>query len=606
MKMNELDKLREAYENTRLRPRGVRRAPDPGNSGMRCVVPGADRKATAATDGTMKEFVRDALVRVLDECRGEGLIAGGDIPDFVVEVPRNKVHGDLATNLAMVLARAEKRPPRDIAALLAARLHAADPRIDDVQVAGPGFINFCVREDVWQTVLRDIEQAGERYGAVDIGRGDRVMVEFVSANPTGPLHIGHGRGAALGDVLARILAFTGYAVQREYYINDVGVQMHNLGRATYLRYLELLNRPVEFPEGLYRGAYIYDVAREVLASEGERFAHMDPAEAVPFFTAFASARILRGIQDDLNAFGVHFQEWFSEKQLFERGDVQRAIDELRARDLAYEQDGAVWFRATRYGDEKDRVMIKEDGATTYFASDISYHRNKFARGFYRVIDIWGADHHGYVPRIRAVLQALGLEEDRFRVLLVQMVNLLRGGVPVAMSTRSGEFVTLREVIDEVGRDAARFMFMTRRSDAQLDFDLEVAKKQSDDNPVYYVQYAHARICSIIGFAAEKGYALPPFASVRVELLAAPEEVDLMKKLLQFPETVAGSARALEPHRIAVYLMELVGQFHSYYSKHRVITDQPELSRARLHLMGAVRTVLRNGLSLLGVKAPDAM
>jgi arginyl-tRNA synthetase len=554
----------------------------------------------------MKDFVREALVRVVTECRSEGLIASDRIPDFVVEVPRSKAHGDLATNLAMVLAKVEKRSPRDIAALLAPRLHAADARIDNVQIAGPGFMNFCVREDVWQTVLEAIERAGERYGAADIGRGCKVMVEFVSANPTGPLHIGHGRGAALGDVLARILAFAGYEVQREYYINDVGVQMNNLGRATYLRYLELLKRPVDFPDGLYRGAYIYDVAREVILKQGDRYLAMDEREAIPFFTSFASSMILRGIRKDLSDFGVHFQEWFSEKQLFERGEVQQAIDAFRAQDLAYEQDGALWFRATRYGDEKDRVMIKEDGATTYFASDISYHRNKFARGFDQVIDIWGADHHGYVPRIKAVLQALGIEADRFSVLLVQMVNLLRDGAPVAMSTRSGEFVTLREVIDEVGSDAARFMFMTRRSDAQLDFDLEVAKKQSDDNPVYYVQYAHARICSIIAFAAEKKYAPPPFSAVRTGLLSAPEEVDLMKKLLQFPETVAGSARAFEPHRIAAYLMDLVGQFHRYYSKHRVITDQPELSLARLHLIGAVRTVLRNGLSLLGVKAPDAM
>ncbi len=554
----------------------------------------------------MKDFVRDALEKVFEECRQEGLLKSTDMPKFVVEMPRNKAHGDLATNLAMVLAKTEKRPPREIADILAPRLHEADRRIDNVEIAGPGFINFCVKDDVWHNVLEDIEKAGDRFGATDIGKGRKVLVEFVSANPTGPLHIGHGRGAALGDALARILAFTGYDVQREYYINDVGVQMRNLGRATYLRYLELLKKDVDFPDDLYRGAYIYDLAKEMILKQGNKFLEMAEEEAVPHFTQFAASTILQGIKEDLEAFGVAFQEWFSEKQLFDNGSVQQTIEAFKAKDLAYEQDGALWFRAGRYGDEKDRVMIKEDGKTTYFASDIAYHQNKFTRGFETAIDIWGADHHGYVPRIRAVLDALGIEQDAFSVLLVQMVNLLRDGTPVAMSTRAGEFVTLREVIDEVGSDAARFMFLTRRSDAQLDFDLAVAKKQSDENPVYYVQYAHARICSIIAFAEEKGFSVPAYADIDASLLTAPEETDLIKKLSQFGEMIAGSARAFEPHRISMYLMELVGQFHSYYNKHRVITEHEELSLARLYLMGAIKTVLKNGLSLVGVQAPDKM
>ena len=432
------------------------------------------------------------------------------------------------------------------------------------------------------------------------------MVEFVSANPTGPLHIGHGRGAALGDAVARVLTFTGYEVSREYYINDVGNQMNNLGRATYLRYLELQGREQVFPDDLYQGAYVYDVAREIIDQEGDRFLSEAEADAVPFFTRFASDTILQGIKVDLQAFGVEFDTWFSESQLFERGEVQAALEQFRSEGLAYEQDGALWFAASRYDDEKDRVVIKEDGKTTYFASDIAYHRDKVQRGFTHMIDIWGADHHGYIPRMRACLSALGIAEDAFSVILVQMVNLLREGTPVAMSTRSGEFVTLREVIDEVGSDAARFSFLTRRSDAQLDFDLEVAKKQSDENPVYYVQYAHARICSITRVAAEKGIDLPGYRDIDAALLTADEELDLIKKLSQFTATISGSARAREPHRVAVYLMELVGQFHSYYNKHRVVTDDQALSSARLYLMNCIKIVLRNGLTLLGVSAPEKM
>ncbi len=554
----------------------------------------------------MKDFVREALENVFKTCSEEGLLRSNKLPDFVVEVPRSKAHGDLATNLAMVLAKQEKRPPREIADILASRLHEADHRICNVEIAGPGFINFTVSGDVWSDVLREIEGAGERFGSADIGQGKKVLVEFVSANPTGPLHIGHGRGAAVGDSLARVLSFAGYEVSREYYLNDIGNQMNNLGRAAYLRYLELLKQDVTFPEDLYRGAYVYDIAGKVVDEHGNRLAAADETEAVEFFKRYAAESILAGIRDDLEAFGVRFDTWFSETALYESGAVQEVLDSFRTQDLAYEKDGALWFRATGYGDEKDRVMVKEDGNTTYFASDIAYHQNKYQRGFDLAVDIWGADHHGYVPRIRAVLDALGHDRASFSVLLVQMVNLLRDGTPVAMSTRSGEFVTLREVVDEVGSDAARFMFLMRRSDAQLDFDLAVAKKQSDENPVYYVQYAHARICSIISFAAEKGFEPPAWKEIDAELLTETEEVDLVRKLAQFPETVAGSARSFEPHRVSTYLMELVGQFHSYYNKHRVITDRRELSLARLYLMGAVKRVLGNGLGLLGVTAPEKM
>lgn len=554
----------------------------------------------------MKQHVEDILKKVCTQCMNEGLLQQDEIPEFVVESPRSKAHGDLATNLAMLLAKQHRKPPRDIARLLVERLQGISPQIEKLEIAGAGFINFYLKQDAWHSVLPAIEQAGDSFGSSTAGTGQKVMVEFVSANPTGPLHIGHGRGAALGDVLARILSFAGYAVVREYYINDVGIQMQNLGRSLYLRYLQLLKKEVAFPDGLYRGEYMFAIAKDVMLKQGTRLAEMPEDAAIPWCTEFAASCILNGIKEDLDLFGVYFDVWFSEKTLFDSGAVQQALQQFRQNDLAYEADGALWFRTTRFGDDKDRVMIKEDGKTTYFASDIAYHKNKFDRGFQTTIDIWGADHHGYVPRLSAVLKAMGLPDDALHVILVQMVNLLRDGKPVAMSTRGGEFVTLREVIDEVGRDAARFMFLTRRSDAQLDFDLAVAKKQSDENPVYYVQYAHARICSIIAFAEEKGFSVPAGAAADSSLLAEPEERDIIKKLSDFPEVVAGSAQSFEPHRIAAYLMELVGQFHSYYNRHRVITEQAALSTARLYLMSGIKQVLKNGLSLLGVSAPVKM
>ena len=554
----------------------------------------------------IKESIKEIIEQTIVSCQQAGLLQSSAMPAFAVEEPKNKEHGDFATNAAMLLAPVEKKSPRDIAGLLAGKLREHDAIVERVEIAGPGFINFHLKHEAWCRVLEELEQQGERFGSSAAGSGTKVQVEFVSANPTGPLHVGHGRGAALGDALANILAFAGYEVQREYYINNVGIQMQNLGKSVYLRYLQLLKQEVEFPEGLYQGEYVLDVAKEVILKHGERFVKSPEQEALPFFTDFAVPLILNGIRADLGQFGVRFDNWFSEKVLFEQGAVQRSIDELKARDLAYEHEGALWFRTTRFGDEKDRVIIKEDGNTTYFASDIAYHREKFSRGFDRVIDIWGADHHGYVPRMRGVLESLGIAPERFSVILVQMVNLLRGGVPVAMSTRSGEFVTLKEVIEEVGTDAARFMFLTRRSDAQLDFDLEVAKKQSDENPVYYVQYGHARICSIIAFARDKDIVLPSFHDIDPSLLTTAEEIGLIKKLAQFPELVLGSAQACEPHRISMYLMELVGMFHSYYGKHRVITDNQDMNRARLFLINGIRRVLRNGLALLGVRAPEKM
>jgi len=554
----------------------------------------------------MKQKIRTVLAGVFEKCRAEGLFTG-ELPDFVVEAPRSREHGDLAVNIAMMLAKSEKKPPRQIAELLVEKLLGSDPVIEKLEIAGPGFINFYLKQNAWHSVLGDIEAQGPRFGACEAGQGQKVMVEFVSANPTGPLHIGHGRGAALGDALARVMAFAGFEVVREYYINDVGNQMQNLGRSLYLRYQQLLKKEVEFPEeGLYKGEYLFDIARDLILRQADRVLQMPENEAVGLCTQFAASAILQGIEDDLELFGVKFDSWFSEKTLFDTGDVPATLEQMKTKGLAYESEGALWFKATDFGDEKDRVMVRADGRTTYFASDIAYHKNKFKRGFQRVIDIWGADHHGYVPRLAAILKAMGFAPEAFGVILVQMVNLLRDGQPVAMSTRSGEFVTLREVIEEVGSDAARFMFLTRRSDAQLDFDLEVAKKQSDENPVYYVQYAHARICSMIAKAVEKGVSLAKFADINAGLLIEDQEREIIKKLSQLPELVAGSALAAEPHRVAGYLMELVGQFHSYYAKHRVVTDNQHLSAARLNLMSAIKIVLQNGLALLGVSAPEKM
>ncbi|MDX1779284.1 MAG: arginine--tRNA ligase, partial [Thermodesulfobacteriota bacterium] len=395
---------------------------------------------------------------------------------------------------------------------------SGDSRIEKVEVAGPGFINFFVSHSCWLDAFRDISLQGSSYGQSQLGKGKTINIEYVSANPTGPLHIGHGRGAAVGDALANIMAAVGYSVSREYYINDTGNQMNLLGRSVYIRYLQLLGKDVSFPEDGYKGDYIKEIAQEIITQEGESYQEKGESDSLPFFTSFAVASILKGIQKDLSDFETHFDTWFSEKTLHQEHAVEKALVELKEKGHTYEKEGNLWFNSTRFGDDKDRVVIRNTGVPTYFASDIAYHLNKLERGFERIINIWGADHHGYIPRIQAVIQAFGKSRETVEVLLVQFVNLLRGGTPVAMSTRSGSFVTLREVLDEVGTDAVKYSFLTRRSDAHLDFDLEIAKKQSDENPVYYVQYAHARICNIVKFAEEQGISLPKPEEAKPELL----------------------------------------------------------------------------------------
>ncbi|MBW1981953.1 MAG: arginine--tRNA ligase [Deltaproteobacteria bacterium] len=548
----------------------------------------------------------ELLTDTLRRCSDNGLFTVP--PDFSVqlEVPKNDAHGDFATNLALNLAAPNRLPPREIAAAFVKELADGGGLFSEVEVAGPGFINLVISPSAWYELLSHIHQQHYAYGRSTVGADRYVQVEFVSANPTGPLHVGHGRGAALGDALARLLEATGHRVEREYYVNDAGTQMETLGRSVFLRYLQLLGQRVEFPEACYQGDYILDLAREIIEDQGDVHGDRPEQEVLPFFSDYAARRILQGIRDDLQEFGIRFDRWFSEKNLYDSGAVDRVIEILQKEGHLYEKDGALWFRATVFGDEKDRVLVRANGMKTYFASDLAYHLDKYERGFDLVIDLWGADHHGYVPRMQAGVQALGRKPEDLKLLLVQLVNLLRRGKQVAMSTRAGEFVTLREVIDEVGRDAARFTFLTRRSDSPLDFDLELVKEKSADNPVFYVQYAHARISSVIRVARERQLSLAEPTGEQLQRLSLPEELGLIKQLGLYPQIVENSARFLEPHRIPYYLTQLASAFHSYYNKHRIVQEDTDLAQARLYLVEAIRIVVHNGLEILGVSAPEKM
>jgi arginyl-tRNA synthetase len=553
----------------------------------------------------MKEQLRACILKGIEGCFADGTLAPGEVPAVSIEKPAHPEHGDFATNVAMQMAKPQRKSPRAIAEIIVNKLAGSSDLIERLEIAGPGFINFFIKDSAWRRTLTEIDRMRDEYGKSKVGAGKKVQVEFVSANPTGPLHIGHGRGAATGDAVASLLEAAGFGVQREYYINDAGNQMNTLGLSGLLRYRQLLGQEVEFPENCYQGDYIKDIARDAIAKHGDRFLNAPQEEGVAFFAKMGGDLILKGIDEDLQAFGVRFDNWFSEQSLFDEGKVTSAIEEMKQKGLIYEQEGALWFRTTDYGDDKDRVVVRSNGVTTYFASDIAYHRDKFVRGFDWVIDVWGADHHGYVPRLKGIVQGLGRNADDLGIILVQLVSLLRDGVPVAMSTRSGEFVTLKEVVDEVGRDAARFFFLMRRSDSQLDFDLELAKRQSADNPVYYVQYAHARIKSIFETARERGFE-PQFEGIRLELLESADDMALIKKLSVYPEILEAAALNFEPHRITYYLQELAGEFHSFYNKSRVITEEPALTQARLFLLHCVAVTIKNALTVLGISAPERM
>ncbi len=554
-----------------------------------------------------KERVVALLEQALQRAKEAGDLPITQMPEITVEPPRVKEFGDFASNVAMLLTRELKKPPQQIAATIVKHL-PEDPLVSKVEVAGNGFINFTLHPDWLYDVLRDIQRKGDAYGRWNIGQGKRVNVEFVSANPNGPITVAHGRGGAIGDVLANLLEAVGYQVTREFYVNDAtnSLQMQHFARSLVVRYRQLLGEDVELPEDGYAGEYLVDIARELLEKEGEHLAEGDEEAVIERFRAYAEDAMKRQQQQDLADFGVVFDVWFSENSLHTSGQVAQAIEELKARGYAYEHDGALWLRSTAFGDDKDRVLVRNNGQPTYIAADAAYHKNKFERGFDYLIDIWGPDHHGYVARTKAAVAALGYPVENFEVLIYQIVRLFKGGDLVRMSKRAGNVVTLRDVLEEVGKDAARFFFLMRSHDSPLDFDLELAKKESSENPVYYVQYAHARICSILRVAGEQGWTVPAAAETDLSVLREEQELALMKKLDEFPEEVLTSATERAPHRLTRYSMEVADAFHKFYDTCRVVSDDRSLTQARLVLVDATRIVLKNVLALLGVTAPERM
>ena len=583
----------------------------------------------------MKQFIHDLIAQALLELEQASQIPPELAPDIQVTPSRDPSQGDFASNIALALAKRAGMPPRELAELIAGKLTAADT-IDRVEIAGPGFINFFVASSTSQSIINTILDQGDNYGRSTQGQGTKVQVEFVSANPTGPLHVGHGRGAAYGATLANLLGFVGYEVQKEYYVNDAGRQMHILGTSTWLRYLELCGETIDFPSNGYQGDYVWDIAATLHRENGERF--LKPAIQVfadvcadapdgdkerHIDDLIANAHGLLGddeygivfdlaldtlvdvIRSDLHAFGVDYDCWFSERSLSDGGLIEQAITRLQDNGYVYEDGGALWFRSTDFGDEKDRVVRRDNGQTTYFASDIAYHMNKFERGFDKVINIWGADHHGYIPRVKASLTALGYNADDLEVQLVQFANLFEHGQKIAMSTRSGEFVTLRQLREDVGQDAARFFYVMRKAEQHMDFDLDLAREQSSDNPVYYLQYAYARICSVRRQCADKAIEVDTQQANLLRLDNEHEQA-LIKQLSLFPERVESAARRREPHLVANYLRELANHFHSWYNAHQFIVDDAELRNARIALASAVGQVVRTGLNLMGVSAPEKM
>ncbi len=586
----------------------------------------------------MKQQIQQILLESLNALHQQGVFQEAIEAQPMVERARDASHGDFASNAAMMFSKKAGMKPRDLAEKIIQHLPKSD-WLQEVSIAGPGFINFKLSSTAYLELIPEILAKSHAFGRSDIGQGKKVQVEFVSANPTGPLHVGHGRGAAYGAVVADLLEAVGFDVHREYYVNDAGRQMDILAASVWLRYLELADEELTFPANGYRGDYVWDIAATLHREHGNAYRHTaeevfadipadEPAggdkelhidalierakhllgdNRYRYVFELALNTILDDIRDDLGLFGVEYQDWFSEKSLTESGVVTRTIEKLRKSGHLYEKNGALWFRSTDYGDEKDRVVVRDNGQTTYFASDIAYHMEKLDRGFDRVIDVWGADHHGYVPRVKAALKAMGEDESKLDVLLVQFAVLYRSGEKVQMSTRSGQFVTLRELRKEVGKDAARFFYVMRKCEQHMDFDLDLAKSQSNDNPVYYVQYAHARVCSVLKQAAEKQLQVQPSAGIEnLERLTEEHEHSLLKQLSRYPEVVEAAALNEEPHQVTHYLRELANDFHSYYNKSQFLVEDDSLRDARVKLILAVREVLRNGLNLIGVSAPEQM
>ncbi|HKN19624.1 MAG TPA: arginine--tRNA ligase [Dissulfurispiraceae bacterium] len=559
----------------------------------------------------MEKAVSDVLNAPISMAFGGPNSYNTPLDTIEIVPPKDEGLGDLSTPLAMSLTKLLKKPPRLIAEDVVKAIGVSGV-FEKIEIAGPGFINFTFTRSFLYKELQALLASGEAFLTEDVGRGRKIQIEFVSSNPTGPMHLGHGRGAALGAALSNLLSEAGYTVEKEFYINDAGRQVRLLGESVFAKYKNMVGTQYFFPQDGYRGDYIEDIAKEIREKHGNEFEHKDFKDVRRKFVDFSYQKMLELIKKDLEDFGVFFDTWQSERELYEKGEVKQAIEDLRERGYIFEEADATWFRSTAFGDDKDRVLIKKDGEYTYFAPDIAYHRKKVARGFDELIDIWGADHHGYVPRMQAVIQALGCPKDRLRVLLVQMVSLVRGGQPVPMSKRSGEFITLREVMEDIGADTTKFLFLTRRSDSHLEVDIEVAKAQSSENPVYYVQYANARINSIFEKAKQESEAGFPAGDMEQYLAAFngesfnDEEMRILKKLLLYPMMFRDAALAHEPHRITFYLQELAGMFHPYYHKYKVITGDVELTRARLALCQAIQIVLRHGLKILGVKAPERM
>ena len=558
----------------------------------------------------MKRELDTVLKATIDHCFERGLLDNTPLPAYVIEIPNNPDHGHFATNLPLILASSQKRPPREIASVIVENIKDENRLLEKAEVAGPGFINFRIRPEKWYRVLSDIVTVKEDYGRSELGKDEKVLVEFISANPTGPLHLGHGRGAALGDTLCRVLSFCGYDVTREFYINDAGQQIMMLGESVFARFKQMTNPDYPFPENAYNGAYIMDLAKEI--SEEIDLNNMPEQGAIDICAQKAKEIMLEEIKRDLSAFRVAFDVWYSESDLHDSLMLDQDLKTMRDKGHLYEKDGAQWVTTSDFGDDKDRVIQKKDGEFTYFASDISYHLEKYRRGFAKTINIWGADHHGYVPRMKAALSALDLPETWLSVMLIQLVKLWKHGQEIKMSKRAGSFVTLQELVEEVGVDAVRFILLTKNHESTLDFDMDLVKKQDSDNPVYYVQYAHARICSIFRKAEEEGVSLSEQSNGLLECLVLDEEMSLLRRMAEFPSLLEDICKTLEPHRLTYYLTDLAASFHRYFNlgtkipANRVISDDRTLSQARLILVGAIRIILSNGLKLLGINAPEKM
>ena len=586
----------------------------------------------------MKHRLEGLLQHALNRARQGGALKLESLPPLFFEVPKDAAFGDLASTVALGLARPERKAPRAIAEAIIAHIEDPEGMLAGVEIAGPGYLNFRFSPRFWAQTLREIEQP--EFGRPNVGGGRRVLVEFVSANPTGPLHVGHGRGAVLGDAVSRLLAFAGYDVTREYYVNDAGKQVETLARSAHARLLQAYGVRAEIPEDGYPGDYLRDLMvahrdelladiaaatgneipgvlrgapatlapgdDEAVADAAASYLHLCGEVALTVCGRRAAGWLLEQIKDDMRAIAVEIDQFVSERALHDAGVVGRALAQLTERGFIYEKDGARWFASERFGDEKDRVVQRSNGELTYFAADIGYHGEKLSRGYDELIDVWGADHHGYVKRVSAALEALGCDASRFRVILVQLVRLTRGGEPVRMGKRTGEFVTLREVVDEVGPDATRFFFLMRKGDSQLEFDLELATRQSSENPVFYVQYAHARICTLFRKAVDEGVAVPDAAAADLEALVEAEEQEVVRLLAQMPDVIEDAALEREPHRVVFHLIEIASAFHRCYNRHRILGVDPRVRDARLYLARAVQRVLQLGLGLLGLRAPESM